>query len=143
MDDSAKLGDSPYPATYQAPLWDRIRPALIGTPLIALVLFSRVHQVVRSPWWFGGITACALIFAAVAFLSAGYARITLYRDRIVKTSLFGSMSMRRDEAGKIVPRQRGLKMLSYKYNSTAGMILPKNVGGDEAWNAWMDYSKRL
>ena len=143
MEDRVKPVGAVFPATYQAPLWDRIKPALIVAPLYILSMAGRSHLSSTSPRWLWVVVVLGFFLIMIGALSIGFCKVTLYKDRIEKRSLFGIKTMRRNDVGKIAKRQRGLVMLTYKYNSADGMMLPMNIGGDEAWNDWMDYDKKL
>ena len=125
------------PASYQAPLVKRLLPMLWVAPLYVLAMFGRAHLNAKSPTWLWLAAIAGFILLVTTSLSAGFCKVTLYADRIERKTWFGVKTMKRSEIGKIRERDHGLSMLCYKYNQGDGIMLPKGIGGDAVWKAWM------
>jgi hypothetical protein len=107
--------------------------------IILLALFARAHVIDR------GIAPSLLIFDAVLViatlvfaLNVTFARVTLYPDRIERTTWFGRKSLLRADVFKLERRGKfRVPILLSKTGLFNSIQLPTGVEEDAAWKAWM------
>jgi hypothetical protein len=74
----------------------------------------------------------------VTGLNVAFARVTLYPDRIERTTWFGRRSMLRADVVKLERRGRfNIPILLSKKGIFDSIQLPAGVEEDAAWKAWM------
>jgi hypothetical protein len=133
-----------FPSSYRSSKasWIPISAAL--TAVFLLGVFGRAHVNLAKLDWVEAIIILGGV-AAIISISADFAtaRVTLYADRIEKTSLFGKKTWKRDDIAMSRTSQAivfplKISVLVHKHNSGYRLILPLGVKEDAAWHIWMD-----
>lgn len=139
---ATQLDPSLYPSSYQTSVW-RGGLRVLSFMAIAVVGLLAKSQITErgGPRYFVVCIALALLFLLVMIVNITFAKITLYPDRIERTTWFGRKSVLRSDVVKIERRRGWLFFVSLYLTSKKGLfegiLLPNGMETDAAWNAWM------
>lgn len=133
-----------FPSSYRSSKSSWIPISATLTAVFLLGIFGHAHADLAELDW---VEATIILGGAIVIISisADFAttRITLYVDRIEKTSLFGKKTWKRDDIAKSCTSQAivfplKISFLVHKHNSRYRLILPLGAKEDAAWHTWMD-----
>ena len=132
------LDPSLYPASYRPSVWKGSLKILGGMTVFWFYVLGRTDML-----WDGRVapfTLLCALFLLLVLINVTFGKVTLYPDRIERSTLFGTKTMLRSDVVKLERRRRLFSRSLYLVSSKGlfeGVLLPSGIETDAAWDAWM------